>query len=1016
MKNIALLLAIVSIAYSLNAQHRCGTSIHNEKINHPAFNGQRPKFEEWIRSKRINKSRTLSTSSDEVKTIPVVFHVIYNGFDSNLEEARILDQMVTLNEDYLRQNPDATETPSYFVDVAANTKIKFELAKQDPEGLPTNGITRTYNPTSKFGFEEGDKISRIIHWPTDQYLNIWVVDMEVVKLGEAQFPNSDEPGLEGELELFYESDGVIMNYRYIGENYVTATKFQSYGRTLTHEIGHWLGLFHTFEGNCEIRDDDREIAIGGDWLYDTPAQSIDFQRKCPDEDVFGGCGTHKVMFQNYMDYTNDECMNLFTEDQSTRMNIILENSPRRKSLFSSKALEDPISYDLDLGISKIISPTFGNCSGLVNPSVMVRNYGSNDIDNFDIRLIKNNIVVESITVEDLDGSDSKIPILELETYEVMFSEIEIKSSDIIEFEILSVNGTGDENVDNNNKETTVFVAVDTSSPNLVFNNFEDQSFGQWATVNPDATTSNWIIRNTPFETDPNYALKLPYYGSSDDGMDYLISPSLDLSGASRFSLSFDYAYSKLSGIESDGLAIMISKDCGTTFEKDDILETMWATELATTTSNKLDFTPVGPGDWKSYSIDITDDKYLNKDDIVIAILGLNGNGNNIYLDNLMLEIEYFDYDLKIESISQVPLTTCSETLTINAEIKNNGGSVDAPVVVNNFTLTTTYGETTTVNEFNELEMNRGETEKIRFTINAPLKDPVKVEFKLSGPNGEEDDNPSDNYDSSFFVYAEEEDIIPIKLDFSNTFDYQDWTMIRPDQTTDLQIYTTEDFRQKHLQWPYFSVKDLGIENWFISPVLDLSGLDSASLRFEVSYGYRGGGDDRLQVLVSKDCGQNYNSIIYDKKDEDLATAETGTEWIPEEDEDWRLETVDISEFTGLSNVRVAFKGTGQNGNNIFVDDIEFFVTSTPPSKIDEPISTFPNPAQNEINVQLNFNNRDDITIQLISMSGDVLHKQFFPNSLNQIYTLQDLKLPNGIYVIHIFGGQTFLSSTVMINK
>jgi hypothetical protein len=170
------------------------------------------------------------------------------------------------------------------------------------------------------------------YWPSDQYLNIWVCSLAKGVLGYAQFPNYT--GLPG-LQAFAKSpitDGVTIHHAAFGSQTGTSTNGAfSYGRTATHEIGHWLGLKHIWgDDNC-----------GNDYCNDTPLQDTDSPANinCPTITSFCGGNFHVIMSENYMDYSADKCMNTFTNDQNTRMKTTLSISPNRLKLTKSKGCE-----------------------------------------------------------------------------------------------------------------------------------------------------------------------------------------------------------------------------------------------------------------------------------------------------------------------------------------------------------------------------------------------------------------------------------------------------------------------------------------------------------------------------------------------------------------------------------------------------------------------------------------------------------------------------------------------------
>ncbi|WP_353777308.1 M43 family zinc metalloprotease [Winogradskyella sp. 3972H.M.0a.05] len=243
-------------------------------------------------------------------TIPVVVHVLYRNSTENISVAQIQSQMDVLNEDFRRTNPDADNTWSQ----AADTEIQFCMATVDPNGNATTGITRKSTTRQDWGTTDDMKKSSqggVDPWDTSQYLNMWIVPKMTdpigrTILGYAQFPGGSAS-----------TDGVVMAYNYFGRVGNVTAPFDG-GRTTTHEVGHFLNLRHIWgDSNC-----------GNDFVADTPTHQTS-NGGCPVGQV--SCGSVD-MVQNYMDYTNDSCMNLFTQGQKDRMRAVLEAGGVRRSL------------------------------------------------------------------------------------------------------------------------------------------------------------------------------------------------------------------------------------------------------------------------------------------------------------------------------------------------------------------------------------------------------------------------------------------------------------------------------------------------------------------------------------------------------------------------------------------------------------------------------------------------------------------------------------------------------------
>ncbi|NVO32401.1 GEVED domain-containing protein [Hymenobacter lapidiphilus] len=251
-----------------------------------------------------------------VVTIPVVVHVLYNTSTQNVSDAQIASQIAVLNEDFNKLNADVSKVPSAFASRVADVGIQFVLAKRDPSGNATTGIQR--KQTSITSWSSDDRIKStatggLNAWPAGQYLNLWVGNLGGGLLGYAQFPGGSAS-----------TDGVVVTTTGFGRGGSSGAPFNQ-GRTTTHEVGHWLNLRHIWgDANC-----------GNDLVSDTPTQQTS-NGGCPSfPKVTCSNGPNGDMFMNYMDYTDDACMYMFSTGQSTRMNALFASGGARASLLTS---------------------------------------------------------------------------------------------------------------------------------------------------------------------------------------------------------------------------------------------------------------------------------------------------------------------------------------------------------------------------------------------------------------------------------------------------------------------------------------------------------------------------------------------------------------------------------------------------------------------------------------------------------------------------------------------------------
>lgn len=313
----------LSIIAPATAQHgrNCGTmeNLHQLEQEDPALRERMQNIEretqQWISSQKGVANR-----SAVVINIPVVVHVVYNTTAQNISDAQINSQIAVLNADFRKLNSDISLLPTVFGPLAADCEIQFCLAQRDPSGNPTNGIVRRSTTVTSFSSNNNIKYTTSggsNAWPSSSYLNIWVGNLGSSLLGYAQFPGGAAA-----------TDGVVINFTAFGTTGTATFPFNK-GRTATHEVGHWLNLRHIWgDANC-----------GDDQVADTPTQQTS-NYGCPAfPKVTCNNGPNGDLHMNYMDYTDDACMYMFTNGQKSRMVATLNGA--RVSLQTSQGCVPP---------------------------------------------------------------------------------------------------------------------------------------------------------------------------------------------------------------------------------------------------------------------------------------------------------------------------------------------------------------------------------------------------------------------------------------------------------------------------------------------------------------------------------------------------------------------------------------------------------------------------------------------------------------------------------------------------
>ncbi len=410
----------IGIPFSM-AQEKCWSHIYEQQLReqYPGNFGTVESFESWLKSKMGDGYLSQPVKMPNGRLgggpykIKVIIHVIYqtsqatiaNGSE-NIPYAQAMSQIRVLNEDFQRTNADASQTRSIFQTVAgAFPDLEFEPATHDPSNNPLaepgvrriNGQT-TWGVTS-WNEGSGGNIETILKpntiWNPNVYLNIWCVRFTNSGLfGYAQFPEgSGLPGMPTGTQPS-NTDGVVINFRSFGSNYLAngnpdpagpyitspLAAGADRGRTATHEIGHWLGLRHSWgDGNCSADD----------FCSDTPWQNGDspLTSNCASSQTRNTCSTIDEpwgqnmpdQIENYMDYSADVCMNMFTRQQIDRVRIVLLNSPRRKELIGN-TLFSIFSANVIGGLSPL-QVTFTNRSGVTGTEPAITSWNWNfDVD------------------------------------------------------------------------------------------------------------------------------------------------------------------------------------------------------------------------------------------------------------------------------------------------------------------------------------------------------------------------------------------------------------------------------------------------------------------------------------------------------------------------------------------------------------------------------------------------------------------------------------------------------------
>jgi hypothetical protein len=611
---------------------RCATVEYYNKLFQadPSFQQKMEANRKKISIKNIDpRALRMLALSD---TITLVIHVIGNTtMQALVTNAVIQSQIDVLNEDYQGRNPDSVRIPAAFKPLYGKSKLTFALAGTNQFGEPTTGINRIIN-NSTFSLSTIDDAKFTATggydaWDPAKYLNIWVVEFNTTNvLGSSVFPGDPR-------DLRYH--GFVCDYRAFGRGVPYLFSQYTRGRTTTHELGHFFNLQHTWGddgGACTGTDFPNDAAND-----DTPNQANNTNGN-PDPLGIGKLVTDNcsqvspgVMYQNYMDYTDDSALVLFTNGQQVRMQNTLTIAPDRAPLLASTAYKAAPVFAIDAGIRQIISPSATSCNNF-KPVVTLRNSGSTVLTSVKILSSINNAapVVYNWTGSLPSYAEIKITLPAL-TANVGTTALTIYTTD--------PNGAVDGRKTNDTAKTTFQVTGTTPLP-LVFNEeFTGAQFPPplWGIQNPDGDET-WQRIASVGKNAAGAAWFNDWNNSTNHRFDDLISPNFSYSGIDSIFLYFNVAaalYTDAPGADIDTLTVLVTKDCGNSFTT---VYKKWGDSLQTLAPNTTVDTEFFPtmAQWRRDTINLG--KTLGKAEPQFQVyFRISGNfENNVFLDDVSI--------------------------------------------------------------------------------------------------------------------------------------------------------------------------------------------------------------------------------------------------------------------------------------------------------------------------------------------------------------------------------------------
>lgn len=588
-KTFTLFCLILFSTFQFTAQIDCYTAKHKPNIEEKIAVKQ---FEAEV--KNLNSKLSVSTAT---YIIPVVFHVFHGGGSENISTAQILDQIKILNDEFQRKQADTVLTPLAFKPFASGINIEFRLATLDPFGNCTNGINRIYTTMANCG--DPEKLKELSAWPSNKYFNIWsaknfiVVDT-ATSSSCATFAYATFPWNSASLQ------GIILPHNFIGG---VGTGSFGKGRIAVHETGHFLSLRHIWG----------DTICGNDSVADTPPANF-HHISCPSfpNNPNSACGSNSLgeMYNNYMDYTPEACINMFTTGQVTRMLAALNSTiGSRSNLWAPANLSvtgtnDPYIYPSGCAAMPEISPYVPIiiCAG---DSVQLTDVSYNGITTSRLWNFFGNpsssLTQPSVWVKyNTPG-----------TYNVQLTINSSTSSKNKLFlgKIIVLNKQNTFNLPYTNSFETV------------------QDITQWQKTNFDNDTT-WRIFNNVAATGSK-AMGINNFYNGYPLVDELVSPKFDCSAYTNVAFKFKVHYTKRHNYNTDQLRLLMSSDCGLSWF---IAYVKSANTLRTSTVNQVAYHLPISGEWREDSVNLNVDNTFS--DVYFKFLFTSNSGNNLFIDDI----------------------------------------------------------------------------------------------------------------------------------------------------------------------------------------------------------------------------------------------------------------------------------------------------------------------------------------------------------------------------------------------
>ena len=958
--------------------------------------------------------------------LPVVFHIVLPNPYVVTEEV-IKSQLDALNADFAGLNADSTNIPAAFQALRGHSQIRFVLAKRTPSGTFTSGIERISSSTTGNPNNVTDSIKRkslggADAWNPNSYINIWVGNIadDAGTLGYTQIPGSGVPA----------DDGVFCNVKGFGISNCNVSTYNK-GRTVVHEMGHYFGINHIWgddenDTNKCSGDDFRALTDDGstyslplslynphgkgntsDDIGDTPNQAI-ATTDCASGTVTDACSGSApgILYQDYMDYTMDDCYSMFTNKQVARMEYVLDTY--RNGLVTSQGGTVPASaptrdaapvYSVNpgglevSGCSSIYHPSTLTCAGNITPMFIIENKGVSTITSLTVgyRLNGGAPVTMNVNPNLLPGAIKQVnfPVVGVTIGNYTFK-----------FFTANVNGGGTDQVPSNDT-----LSATLSVPNPVAlplsQGFENGGFPPtgWSLINPD-NNNTWQL-TTPGSNSAHSMFIDNYDNSNANQIDEIRTPKINLASADPVIIQFDLAHKNYPDVDyNDTLQVLISNDCGATFTA---FFNKAGAALSTAGSTSDGYFNPAPGDWKKQKI-IVDGALLNSGNIIVSFKNTSDFGNNIFIDNINITQEK-SRDLTVTAINPPSATSCEEPVIPVVTVKNVGFSTITGFKVS-YSIDNGAPSQTTIS---------GVSLAPDAQINVPLNTftPAGGQHVITvfstepvSSTGTGDENVlNDTIRKSFYVTGKVDP--PSSTGFEDpTFPPATWSIENPDgsitweRTTAAAKTGNASMVIRNYDYAFTGT----IDKFISSLVSGTAAYDSMYVSFDYAYAKGSSSTlaDTLELQVTIDCGQTFTTV-WKNWGSGLQTSSGrgGGSFVPGTD-DWANINLNLFKYVNTQNFQMYFVAKGNRQNNLYIDNINIYGINVPARLKAQGYLIYPNPFRQQFIIR-NY----EVPVNLESarvyntMGQMVWSQQFNGNAATEI-PVDMSNAPAGVYYVKLF--------------